>query len=64
MFWQKLSLFPDIFTLQNNERRHIEWALAKTMGKIHGTDGAAELLDIHPTTLAFRSKKLGIRKNK
>ncbi|MEE9912586.1 MAG: sigma 54-interacting transcriptional regulator [Deltaproteobacteria bacterium] len=51
-------------TLADNERRHIEWALAKTMGKIHGPGGAAELLGIHPNTLTFRIKKLGIKKHK
>jgi transcriptional regulator with GAF, ATPase, and Fis domain len=40
------------------------WALKKTMGKIHGPGGAAELLDIHPNTLTFRIKKLGIRKRR
>ncbi len=51
-------------TLADNERRHIEWALTKTMGKIHGPGGAAELLDIHPNTLTFRIKKLGIKKHR
>lgn len=51
-------------TLADNERRHIEWALTKTMGKIHGPGGAAELLDIHPNTLTFRIKKLGITKHR
>lgn len=51
-------------TLQDNERRHIEWALTKTSGKIHGSGGAAELLDIHPNTLSFRIKKLGIIKHR
>jgi formate hydrogenlyase transcriptional activator len=51
-------------TLQDNERRHIEWALAKTAGKIHGPGGAAELLDVHPNTLTFRIKKLGIKRRK
>lgn len=51
-------------TLQDNERQHIEWALEKTMGKIHGPGGAAELLDIHPNTLTFRIKKLGIKKQR
>lgn len=49
-------------TLQDNERQHIEWALEKTQGKIHGPGGAAELLNIHPNTLSFRIKKLGIKK--
>jgi formate hydrogenlyase transcriptional activator len=51
-----------VITLQDNERRHIEWALTKTAGKIHGPGGAAELLDIHPNTLTFRIKKLGIKR--
>jgi len=51
-------------TLQENERRHITWALERTNGKIHGPGGAAELLDIHPNTLTFRIKKLGIKINK
>lgn len=51
-----------VVTLADNERRHIEWALKKTAGKISGPSGAAELLDIHPNTLTFRMKKLGIRK--
>jgi len=49
-------------TLKENERRHILWALDRTGGKIHGPDGAAKLLDIHPNTLAFRIKKLEIKR--
>ena len=32
--------------------------------EISGPGGAAELLDIHPNTLTFRIKKLGIRKHR
>ncbi|MCF8024750.1 MAG: sigma 54-interacting transcriptional regulator [Desulfobacteraceae bacterium] len=49
-------------TLKENERRHILWALQQTGGKIRGKGGAAELLEIHPSTLAFRMKKLGIQR--
>jgi len=49
-------------SLEENERRHIEWALERTYGKIHGPGGAAELLHIHPNTLSFRIKKLGIKR--
>jgi formate hydrogenlyase transcriptional activator len=52
---QKLSL-------REVEKRHIEWALKTTGGKIRGPGGAAELLEIHPSTLHFRMKKLGITK--
>jgi len=49
-------------TLSGNERRHILWALQKTGWKVRGQGGAAELLKIHPSTLAFRIKKLGIQR--
>jgi transcriptional regulator with GAF, ATPase, and Fis domain/tetratricopeptide (TPR) repeat protein len=49
-------------TLRENERNHILWALHKTKWKIHGDDGAAKILDIHPSTLQSRMKKLGIKK--
>ncbi|MGD0276587.1 MAG: sigma 54-interacting transcriptional regulator, partial [Syntrophales bacterium] len=47
-------------TLKENERTHILWALQKTNWKLRGSNGAARLLDIHPSTLEFRMKKLGI----
>jgi formate hydrogenlyase transcriptional activator len=49
-------------TLKENERSHILWALQKTRWKVRGSGGAAELLDIHPSTLAFRMKKLDIHR--
>jgi transcriptional regulator with GAF, ATPase, and Fis domain len=39
---------------------HIQRALIKTNGKIHGPKGAAKLLGINPSTLRSRIKKLGI----
>ena len=41
--------------------RHIRRALSKTSGKVSGTDGAAALLGINPSTLRNRMKKLGIQ---
>lgn len=49
-------------TLEENERCHILWALVKTGWKVRGKKGAAELLNIHPSTLNFRMKKLGIKR--
>jgi transcriptional regulator with GAF, ATPase, and Fis domain len=49
-------------TLEENERRHILEALARSRWKIHGPEGAAELLKINPSTLTSRIKKLGIRR--
>jgi formate hydrogenlyase transcriptional activator len=47
-------------TLDENERAHIRRALAATGGKIHGPRGAADILDINPSTLRSRMEKLGI----
>ncbi len=46
--------------LENEERDNIITALKYTAGKIFGSGGAAELLDIPPTTLASKMKKLKI----
>ncbi|MBV7532131.1 sigma-54-dependent Fis family transcriptional regulator [Chitinophaga sp. sic0106] len=51
-----------IKTLDENEREHIMEVLKKTRGKIAGAGGAARLLDIPPTTLHSKMKKLGIAK--
>jgi len=45
------------------ERENILAALEKTNWKIFGNDGAAELLDIPPTTLATRIQRMGLKKN-
>ena len=44
------------------EREHILDVLEKTSWKIDGTSGAATLLGLHPSTLRFRLKKLGIKR--
>jgi formate hydrogenlyase transcriptional activator len=44
------------------EREHILKVLRKTRWKINGEGGAAALLNIHPSTLRFRIKKLGIER--
>ncbi len=49
-----------ILTLREMERAHITRALEATDGKIHGPGGAAELLDINPSTLRSRMKKLEV----
>jgi DNA-binding NtrC family response regulator len=48
--------------LAENEKDLILNTLKFTKGKIRGKNGAAELLDILPTTLEARMKKLGIKK--
>ena len=47
-------------TIQENERDYITFILNKCKGKISGNGGAAEILNIPPSTLNSRMKKLGI----
>jgi transcriptional regulator with GAF, ATPase, and Fis domain len=49
-------------TLQDVERRHIEHALRRCGWRINGSGNAAEVLGLHPNTLRFRMKKLGIQR--
>jgi transcriptional regulator with GAF, ATPase, and Fis domain len=51
-----------IETLETVERRHIIRALNETGWVIHGKKGAAELLNINPSTLRSRLEKLGIKR--
>lgn len=44
------------------EKTNIQQALKHCNGKIYGTDGAAELLGLKPTTLSSKLKKYGIDK--
>jgi transcriptional regulator with GAF, ATPase, and Fis domain len=50
-------------TLEDAERAHILQTLEQCSWRIRGATGAAELLDIKPTTLESRMKKLGIVHN-
>jgi formate hydrogenlyase transcriptional activator len=45
------------------ERRHILAVLQKTGGLIEGPSGAARILELNPSTLRGRMKKLGINRN-
>lgn len=49
-------------TMEENERDHILTVLKQCNGKIWGPGAAAEMLDIHPSTLKSKMKKLGIKK--
>ncbi|MDC7234776.1 MAG: sigma 54-interacting transcriptional regulator [Spirochaetales bacterium] len=57
---EKKDGFP---TLQEVETSHIRKALTASGGKIYGSDGAAVLLGLKPSTLQSRMNKLGISKN-
>ncbi|MEI9910241.1 MAG: sigma 54-interacting transcriptional regulator [Bacteroidota bacterium] len=49
-------------TIEENERDHIITVLKKCKGRIWGNGGAAEILNVPPTTLNSKMKKLGIKK--
>lgn len=46
--------------IKDTERDHIQHVLEMTGWRIRGKDGAAEILEINPTTLESRMAKLGI----
>lgn len=49
-------------TLDEHRREYIEEVLRHTSGKIYGPGGAAELLDIPPSTLQSRMTRLGVER--
>lgn len=52
----------DLVTLEEVERHHILKALETTGWRISGSKGAARILDINPSTLRSRMKKLRLNK--
>ena len=58
---ERISTFAEI---KQFERENILRALNQTGWKIFGAGGAAELLDIPPTTLATRIQRLGLKEYK
>jgi transcriptional regulator with GAF, ATPase, and Fis domain len=55
-----LSESTTVPTLDEAERGHILRALEATGWRINGPKGAAAMLKLHPSTLRFRMKKLGL----
>jgi len=51
-----------VSSLNEAEREHILRALEATGWRINGPNGAAAMLKLHPSTLRFRMKKLGLTK--
>jgi transcriptional regulator with GAF, ATPase, and Fis domain len=49
-------------SMRDAEREHIEGVLEMTGGRIRGRKGAAEILDLKPSTLRSRMAKLGLRR--
>ena len=56
------SSSPPDRSLEEVERRHIESVLTQTNWMIEGERGAAQLLNLNPSTLRSRMKKLGIKR--
>jgi transcriptional regulator with GAF, ATPase, and Fis domain len=55
---------PDLNTLEDIERRHVEDTLRRCRWRINGRGNAAEMLGLHPNTLRNRMKKFGIHRPK
>jgi len=53
----------DAISLASIERAHIERILRECGGRINGPGNTAERLGLHPNTLRFRMKKLGIMRS-
>ena len=53
----------EIMTLEEMERAYIERILNLTRWRVMGQGGAASILDMKPTTLFSRMKKLGIKRS-
>jgi transcriptional regulator with GAF, ATPase, and Fis domain len=53
--------FEDLPSLDEIQRRYIQYVMAKTGGKISGPGGASDILSMKRTSLYNRMKKLGIR---
>jgi transcriptional regulator with GAF, ATPase, and Fis domain len=51
-------------TLDDMQRAHIENTLEQCRWRINGVGNAAERLGVHPNTLRFRMKKLGIKSSR
>jgi DNA-binding NtrC family response regulator len=53
---------PPVLTLVQAEKQAILTALEAAEGRISGRGGAAELLDVKPSTLYSRMKRLGVKR--
>ena len=56
------GVLEHIKTIHENERDHIIEVLQRCQGRIWGPGAAAEILNLAPSTLKSRMKKLGIKK--
>ncbi|MDH3567227.1 MAG: sigma 54-interacting transcriptional regulator, partial [Desulfobacteraceae bacterium] len=59
---KNVDVMENLSTLDDMERRHILTVLKTTNWRISGPDGAAKILDLNPSTLRSRIKKLDIKR--
>jgi transcriptional regulator with GAF, ATPase, and Fis domain len=57
------SVAPSPDSINQVERNHILEVLMRTNWRVEGTDGAAALLNLNPSTLRSRMKKLGVQRS-
>jgi transcriptional regulator with GAF, ATPase, and Fis domain len=57
------EIVPDS-EMKRRERANIQAALQRCAWKVYGPEGAAKLLDLRPTTLVSRMKKLRLHKSR
>ena len=63
--WSTSPSEADVLTdaqVRRFERENLQRAIEASGGKIHGPDGAAELLGVKPTTLTSRLRAMGIKR--
>jgi transcriptional regulator with GAF, ATPase, and Fis domain len=60
---EKGPAIPSPQSIDQVERNHILDVLMRTNWRIEGSDGAAELLNLNPSTLRSRMKRLGIQRS-
>jgi len=60
---EKRPLDPLTQSIDQVERNHILQVLMQTNWRIEGADGAAALLNLNPSTLRSRMKKLGVQRS-
>jgi formate hydrogenlyase transcriptional activator len=60
---EKGPAIPPPQSIDQVERNHILDVLMRTNWRIEGTDGAAALLNLNPSTLRSRMKKLGVQRS-
>jgi transcriptional regulator with GAF, ATPase, and Fis domain len=61
---QNIGRTEPVASFREWEKRGIEQVLAETSGRIYGPGGAAERLELKPTTLQSKIRKLKIRREK